>query len=72
MRPPGALRSQPCRHVPLLKVVRVIHDPEGRPVQYITVTMTPERSRILMDFAGDAVNTLSAGYFMHEIPVESR
>ncbi|WP_077000589.1 GntR family transcriptional regulator [Variovorax sp. KK3] len=58
--------------VPLLKVVRVIHDPEGRPVQYITVTMTPERSRILMDFAGDAVNTLSAGYFMHEIPIESR
>jgi GntR family transcriptional regulator len=58
--------------VPLLKVVRVIHDPEGRPVQYITVTMTPERSRILMDFAGDAVNTLSAGYFMHEISVESR
>jgi GntR family transcriptional regulator len=34
--------------------------------------MTPERSRILMDFAGDAVNTLSAGYFMHEISVESR
>lgn len=53
--------------VPLLNVVRVIHDPDGRPVQFITVSMTPERSRILMDFAGDAVNTLSAGYFMHEI-----
>lgn len=53
--------------VPLLKVVRVIHDPKGRPIQFITVSMTPERSRILMDFAGDAVNTLSAGYFMHDI-----
>lgn len=58
--------------MPLLKVVRVIHDPEGRPVQYITVTMTPERSRILMDFAGDAVNTLSAGYFMHDIALKGR
>ena len=35
--------------MPLLKIVRVIHDPEARPVQYITVTMTPERSRILME-----------------------
>ena len=52
---------------PLLKVVRVIHDPHARPVQYITVTMTPERSRILMDIAGDTVNTLSAGQFVHEL-----
>jgi GntR family transcriptional regulator len=53
--------------MPLLKVVRVIHDQESRPVQYIVVTMTPERSRILMDIPGDAVNTLSAGQFVHDI-----
>jgi len=53
--------------LPLLKVVRVIHDPESRPVQFITVTMTPERSRILMDVAGDAVNTPSAGQFVHNV-----
>lgn len=54
--------------MPLLKMVRVIHDPAERPVQYITVTMTPERSRILMDIAGETVNTLSAGHFLHEVP----
>ncbi|RDK05732.1 GntR family transcriptional regulator [Cupriavidus lacunae] len=53
--------------MPLLKVVRVMHDQESRPVQYIVVTMTPERSRILMDIPGDAVNTLSAGQFVHDI-----
>jgi len=54
--------------MPLLKIVRVIHDPQARPVQYITVTMTPERSRILMDIPGETVNTLSAGQFLHEVP----
>ena len=53
---------------PLLKIVRVLHDPDARPVQYITVTMTPERSRILMDIPGETVNTLSAGQFVHELP----
>lgn len=53
--------------MPLLKVLRVMHDPQARPVQYITVTMTPERSRMLMDIPGDAVNTLSAGQFVHEV-----
>ena len=53
--------------VPLLKVVRVLHDPDARPVQYITVTMTPERSRMLMDIPGDSVNTLSSGQFVHEV-----
>lgn len=54
--------------VPLLKVVRVLHDIQAVPVEYIAVTMTPERSRILMDIPGDTVNTLSAGQFVHELP----
>lgn len=53
--------------MPLLKIVRVIHDLQARPVQFITVTMTPERSRILMDIPGSTVNTLSAGQFVHEV-----
>lgn len=53
--------------MPVLKVVRVIHDPEARPVQYIAVIMVPDRSRILMDIPGDTVNTLSAGQFVHEV-----
>ena len=58
--------------VPLLKIVRVLHDPDARPVQYITVTMTPERSRILMDIPGETVNTLSAGQFVHEVTSKAR
>lgn len=57
--------------MPLLKIVRVIHDLQARPVQFITVTMTPERSRILMDIPGSTVNTLSAGQFVHEVQAKS-
>jgi len=53
---------------PLLKLVRLMHDPAARPVQYITVSMSPERSRILMDISADQVNTLSAGRFVHDVP----
>lgn len=53
---------------PLLKLVRLLHDPESRPVQYITVYLSPERSRILMDISADKVNTLSAGQFVHDVP----
>ena len=53
--------------MPVLKVVRVMHDPAACPVQYLAVTMVPDRSRILMDIPGDTVNTLSAGQFVHEV-----
>lgn len=52
---------------PLLKIVRVMHDLDARPVLYITVVMTPERSRVLMDIPGDTVNTLSSGQFVHQV-----
>jgi GntR family transcriptional regulator len=54
--------------MPLLKVVRVIHDLQARPVQCLTVTMTPERSRILMDLPGETINTFSGGQFVHDVP----
>ncbi|MFT3778428.1 MAG: GntR family transcriptional regulator [Ottowia sp.] len=54
--------------MPLLKIVRVIHDLGARPVQYISVTLTPERSRMLMDIPGETVNTLSTGQFVHQVP----
>lgn len=53
--------------MPLLKLVRVIYDPDSRPVQYISVAMTSDRSRLLMDVPGDAVNTPSAGQMVHEV-----
>lgn len=51
---------------PLLKMVRLLHDLNSTPVQCLTVYMTPERSRILMDIPGDAINTLNAGHVVHD------
>ncbi len=52
---------------PLIKLVRVMHDADARPVQHLTAYLSPERSRILMDIPGDTVNTLSAGQFVHDV-----
>jgi len=53
---------------PLLKMVRLMHDLQSRPVQHLTVLLSPERSRILMDIPGASVNTLSAGQIVHDVP----
>lgn len=52
---------------PMLKVVRVMHDGDARPALHISVYLSPERSRILMDIPGETVNTLSAGQFVHDV-----
>ncbi len=53
---------------PLLKLVLLLHDIEGRPVQYITITLPPERSRIMMGITGEAVNALTNEQFVHDLP----
>lgn len=52
---------------PMLKLVRLLHDLQNQPVQHLTVYMAPERSRILMDFGGDDINTLNAGQIVHDV-----
>jgi GntR family transcriptional regulator len=54
---------------PLIKLVRLMHDSDSRPVQHLTSLLPPERSRILMDIPGDKINTLDAGRIVHDIPV---
>lgn len=51
---------------PLQRIVRIMHDQEDRPVLYLTVHLSSERSRILMDFPGGTVNTLIAGRIVHD------
>lgn len=51
----------------LLKVTRLIHDLEARPVQHLRAYLPPERSRVLMDIQGEAMNTLSAGLIVHHV-----
>lgn len=46
---------------PLLRVIRLMHGQDARPVEYVEVTLPPDRARFLMDIPADDVNTLSAG-----------
>ncbi|AEG93264.1 GntR family transcriptional regulator [Ramlibacter tataouinensis] len=57
---------------PLLKLVRLMHDVEARPVQHLTALLPPERSRVLMDIPGDKVNTLDAGQVVHDVGLPRR
>lgn len=52
---------------PLVKLTRLIYDVNRRPVQHLTVHISPERSRVLMDIAIDAVDTLAAGSIFHDV-----
>ncbi|RSZ44239.1 MULTISPECIES: GntR family transcriptional regulator [unclassified Variovorax] len=52
---------------PLLKMVRLLHDLDAQPVQHLTVSLTAERSRILMDIVGETINTLTAGQVVHDV-----
>jgi GntR family transcriptional regulator len=51
---------------PLLKMVRLLHGQDARPVQYLEVYLSSERSRFLMDIPAEQVNTLSAGQIVHD------
>lgn len=52
--------------VPLLVLTRIIHDMTAHPVQHLRVTMSAERSRILMEIPGASINTLVAGQIVHD------
>ena len=52
---------------PLMKVSRLLYDQNRRPVQHLTVHISPYRSRMVMDISVDAVNSLSAGEIMHNV-----
>jgi GntR family transcriptional regulator len=52
---------------PLLRLTRLIYDQRRIPVQHLTVHVTSQRSRILMDISAEAINTLGTGHIMHDI-----
>lgn len=52
---------------PLLRLVRLIYDRKRQPVQHLTIHVTSERSRLLMDVPADAVNTTGAGQIIHDV-----
>lgn len=52
---------------PLLRLTRLLHDKKGQPVQHLRALMTSERSSILMDIKGEAMNTFSGGHIVHHL-----
>jgi GntR family transcriptional regulator len=53
---------------PILKLVRLMHDMDERPVLHLTVHMVADRATILMEIAGATVNTLTAGQIVLDTP----
>lgn len=53
---------------PLLKLVRLMHDLEDRPVLHLTAHMVAERASILMEIPAATVNTLTAGRIVLDGP----
>jgi GntR family transcriptional regulator len=51
---------------PLLRVCRLMHDRNEVPILHLTVYLSPEHSRILMEIQDGAVNTLSSGQIVHD------
>lgn len=51
---------------PLIQVTRLIYNAEHLPVEYLIVIMSSERSRLLMEFGIDSINTLAAGSIFHD------
>lgn len=64
----GLLRTEVG--APLLKLVRLMHDMDERPVLHLTAYMAAERASILMEIAGANVNTLTAGQVVLDGPVQ--
>jgi GntR family transcriptional regulator len=53
---------------PLLRLMRLMHDMDERPVMHITIHLAADRASILMEIAGADVNTLAAGQVMLDAP----
>ena len=53
---------------PILKLVRLMHDMDERPVLHLTVHMVADRASILMEIAGATINTLTAGQIVLDGP----
>ncbi len=52
---------------PVLRIHRLLHNNLQEPIQFLTVWSTPTRSRMLMELPAKDVNTLGAGYLLHDL-----
>jgi GntR family transcriptional regulator len=52
---------------PILRLIRLVHDRRGQPIQYLVVRLSPERSRLVMEISSGDADALGAGYVAHDV-----
>ena len=52
--------------MPLLKMVRVMHAVDESSILHISIYLSPDHSRILMDIPAEAIDTITAGKVIHQ------
>jgi len=57
--------------LPLIRLFRLVHDENDRPVQLFETYLAADRARLLMEIPGSAINTFGAGQVVHDAPMKS-
>lgn len=52
---------------PLLRVTRLLHDTDDRPVQHVTARVNPDHTRMLMDLSASSIGSIRAGALAHDL-----
>jgi GntR family transcriptional regulator len=63
--PLQAERLQVAVGAALLLVDRLVHDHKGVPVEYVTMVLSPDRSRMVIDTPAEMVDQVSSGRIVH-------
>ncbi len=52
---------------PILRMARLVHDSQQKPIQYLVIRSSPQRSRMVMSIPGKHLDTIAAGYLVHDL-----
>jgi GntR family transcriptional regulator len=53
---------------PLIRINRLGYDHDAKPVQHLSLFLSPDRSRVLMDIPDRDIETAETGYIAHDVP----
>lgn len=65
-RTAGLLRT--AIGAPLIRINRLIHDLDDRPIEHLSIFLSPDRSRIRMDIQSRDIDTAGSGFIAHDVP----
>jgi GntR family transcriptional regulator len=53
---------------PVIRVNRLIYDTSRKPSHHLSLFLSPDRSRIIMDIPADDIDTAGSGFIAHDVP----